>query len=392
ATEVFAVTYQNPALLDAIVPDDLEPGLYDLLVINPDRSIGFEEDFFEVTADAPPIIENVSPGSLPSRTGLTLTITGTDFPVTNIVDANGDAPVTLECVNPSTGVAYSDQGPLYDGTPTATELQVTVDASTYGNGAVCLVRVDNKTNDTFDRFASVSVTNPSENLYAWHTAPSLEEGRRAPAVVSGRVTRTARFVYAIGGDSDRDEDTVLTPSKTIEWAKVGQLGELNDWFRPYDPDVVSNPYVTDVYLPEPRSMAGVTRIGRYVYLLGGNDGSGPVDTALRAQILDPLAAPRIDDISVDVSDSDQTGLDGGTWIYRVSALYASDDDDNPGGESLPSDPFVVRHRGEREHHRGLDHRCGRRDDLGRHRGLPPGRQAASLRGAGPVVHHRHADR
>ncbi|MBW2255950.1 MAG: IPT/TIG domain-containing protein, partial [Deltaproteobacteria bacterium] len=338
ATEVFAVTYQNPALLDAIVPDDLEPGLYDLLVINPDRSIGFEADFFEVTLDSPPIIESVAPGSVDSsEAAARIIIRGQHFPDTSTIDANWDAQVSFDCLDRVTGNTYPLVGPLDPvEAPSPTRLEVDLDATQFGNGAVCIVEVINRVNDTYDEFAAISVTNPSENLYAWTDGEPLVEARRAPAVVAGRVTRTARYVYAIGGD-----DGEGTVSSTIEWAKVGLLGGMEPWFLPYDP-LDPNPYKTEVYLPEPRTMAGVSRIGRFVYLVGGNDGTGPVDTVLRAQILDPLTAPRIDDISVDVSDSDQTGLDGGTWIYRVAALYASDDDDNPGGESLPSDPFVVR--------------------------------------------------
>jgi hypothetical protein len=341
ATEVYAVTYQNPALLDAIVPVDLEPGLYDLLVINPDRSIGFEEDFFEVTEDPPPIIQSVAPGSVDSsETAARIIIRGQHFPETQTIDTNWDAQVHFDCLNRVTGSTYPLVGPLNPvETPTTSRLEVDLDATQFANGAVCLVEVTNRVNDTYDVFAAISVTNPSENLYAWTDGEPLVEARRAPAVVAGRVTRTARYVYAIGGDDGQG-----TVSSTMEWAKVGLLGGMESWFRPYDPDdpLDPNPYKSEVYLPEARTMAGVSRIGRFVYLVGGNDGTGLVDTVLRAQILDPLAAPRIDDISVDVSDSDQTGLDGGTWIYRVAALYDSGDDDNPGGESLPSDPFVVR--------------------------------------------------
>jgi hypothetical protein len=35
------------------------------------------------------------------------------------------------------------------------------------------------------------------------------------------------------------------------------------------------------------------------------------------------------------------GIGGGVWYYRVSAIMAADDPNNPGGETLPSDPLAL---------------------------------------------------
>ena len=94
------------------------------------------------------------------------------------------------------------------------------------------------------------------------------------------------------------------------------------------------------YLPAPVINGRATQLGRYVYVVGGNDGSGPVADVWRAQILDPLEAPQVTtNLSITI---DPTGLAEGTYIYRVSALFDATYDDNPDGESLASDPFVVR--------------------------------------------------
>ena len=62
------------------------------------------------------------------------------------------------------------------------------------------------------------------------------------------------------------------------------------------------------------------------------DWSRPVKTAERAMVLDPLQAPSINDI--DIVPGDGKGLAGGLWFYRVAAVMAPNDADNPGGETL----------------------------------------------------------
>jgi hypothetical protein len=88
-------------------------------------------------------------------------------------------------------------------------------------------------------------------------------------------------------------------------------------------------------LNKPRTLAGAASLGRYLYVVGGNDGGGPVATAERAMVLDPQQAPTVND--VDIVPGGGMGLGGGTWFYRVAAVMANDDADNPGGETLPSD-------------------------------------------------------
>ena len=61
--------------------------------------------------------------------------------------------------------------------------------------------------------------------------------------------------------------------------------------------------------------------------------------AHRARILRPEDAPLFEDITA--IDLDPGGLGAGTWYYRVSAERTLAHPDNPGGETLPSDPLVV---------------------------------------------------
>jgi hypothetical protein len=63
---------------------------------------------------------------------------------------------------------------------------------------------------------------------------------------------------------------------------------------------------------------------------------------LRAQVLDPLDAPVINDVTARRNDKGVTeGVGAGVWYYRVSAVMADDDASNPGGETLASDPIGV---------------------------------------------------
>ncbi len=168
------------------------------------------------------------------------------------------------------------------------------------------------------------MTNPSQNLYSWRAASDLGVPRRALAAVAGRVTSTQRYLYAIGGD-----DGAGTTWSDIEAAQVDPYGVLGAW----------SPLPTP--LPGPRAFAGSALVGRYLYLVGGTDGTSAQSSTWRAQILDPLEAP---EFTSQLTFSLGTGVElpVGTYVYRVSALFDAADDENPGGESLASDPFVVR--------------------------------------------------
>ncbi|MBN1612408.1 MAG: hypothetical protein JW940_37605, partial [Polyangiaceae bacterium] len=91
-------------------------------------------------------------------------------------------------------------------------------------------------------------------------------------------------------------------------------------------------------LPAARTLARAEIIGRYLYVVGGNDGANPVASAIRAEILDPLDAPTISDVALELAPG---GLDAGVWYYTVSAVMDGSDADNPGGETLPSDPQAI---------------------------------------------------
>ncbi|MCO4745955.1 MAG: IPT/TIG domain-containing protein, partial [Proteobacteria bacterium] len=309
ATELVGVTFNSPSRATAVVPSGLSAGRYDVLVVNPDGGMGRLPLAFTITADPPPVITAVSPVSTDNQNDLAATILGENF---------RNPVVEIECRDLASGTLGARvEGAI--GSATADQIDVTLPTSTL-TPSVCLVWVTNS-DGTWANYASVSVALPSRNLSAWNTGPDLLVPRRAPAAAAGRATTTARFLYALGGD-----DGAGTVLDSVEASPVDVFGDLAG-FR-----------MLPMPLPRPLTSATAATLDRFLYIVGGHDGTGTVDTGWRAQILDPLDAPQITDLGIEVGQ----GLVAGRWTYRVSAVYATADNDNPGGESLPSDPFTVR--------------------------------------------------
>ncbi len=312
-----AVTFQDPGLVDAVVPA-LPVGSYDVIVVNPTGEIGRLPAAFQSVADPPPVIEGVAPASVASDIDHPILVTGRDF----------RAPaVSLECVDPVGALSFvvpASDVPVT--TSSSTTLVATVPSSSdpdLRGGAVCVVVVTNG-DGTFGRYAALSVTNPSQNLYPWRVGSPLTRPRTGLVAAAGRSTSVSRWLYAIGGD-----DGAGGVHDTIERARVDAYGNLGAFEE------------LPQGLPGPRTRAAVATLGRFVYVVGGTDGAAVSAEVLRAQILDPLQAPVIDPaLVVDVDPA--AGLGEGTYVYRVSARFGPGFDDNPSGESLPSDPFVVR--------------------------------------------------
>ncbi len=166
--------------------------------------------------------------------------------------------------------------------------------------------------------------NPAENVPGGKlTATSLGTARRAPVALVGSVTKTARFLYALGGDSGATSGALAT----IEIASLTPFGDLGTFRAAAKP------------LPAARTFAGGAAIGRFLYLVGGDTGGGATTSVVRAEVLRTEDTPEIDgDLQIAL---DPAGLAPGLWYYQVSAVMAGDDADNPGGETLPSEPLPI---------------------------------------------------
>lgn len=310
ATALRSVAFKDATRIDAVIPEGLSVDVYDVIVVNPDGSVGLLAAALEVVTDAPPRVDSVSPASLPNNTTGPITVFGANF---------RDPTVDFDCDDLS-GVITSAAGTV--SASTSGTITVEVPTSTLGNG-VCVVTVTNS-DGTWVEWSAMSITNPSQNLFPWEAGATLTTPRRAPAAIAGRATSAARYLYAIGGD----DGAAAGAYDSIEYTSVDKFGNMGFWAP------------LPGTLPDARTLAAITRIGRFVYLVGGHDGTAPVDTVWRAQVLDPLMAPEFADLSIAYGTGVEMG--GGTWIYRVAALFDATDDTNPSGESLASDPIVVR--------------------------------------------------
>lgn len=322
ATALSSVALRDANSVTGVVPKGFPAGAYDVIVVNPDGKVAVvdklpgaatAEGGFFVNAKAPPVVETVSPLYVTNQEPQKVTVAGSGF----------DNPaVTLECKKPD-GATANLTGTVGAG-GTATQFDVTLPVTDLPGGTVCVMTVANP-DKSYYRFSAIGISLPSANLNPMVDAPAMAVARRAPAVSAGRATRSARFLYAIGGD-DGSAAGALT---SVESSAIDVYGTPGPWFT------------QPVALPAKRTLAGAVRVGRFLYLVGGNDGAAPTNGVLRAEVLDPLAAPEIVDVGARRSTKAGEGIGAGIWYYRVSAVMADADPSNPGGETLASDPIAV---------------------------------------------------
>ncbi|MFO8072096.1 MAG: DUF4215 domain-containing protein [Polyangia bacterium] len=309
-----SVGFLDATELSAVVPAGMSTGEYQAIVVNPDGTVGVSDPpipgGFTVKADDPPVIDYIAPGSVPGA-GSTVYVFGENL--------DGTA-VTLICRAPDDTVAE------FDGTAISTE--------TYGltfevpNGitenSVCVVRAINA-DDAYSDYSALVFLNPAENILPGaESAHSMNSARRAPVSLVGNVTRTSRFLYALGGD----DGSAAGATASCEAAPLSPFGEIKGDFEPLPID-----------LPEERTLAQGASIGRFIYVVGGDDGTGPVESGYRAEVLQIDDAPEITgDLSIDLEPD---GIGPGLWYYRVSAVMDATDPDNPGGETLPSEALPI---------------------------------------------------
>ncbi len=314
-----SVSLSGDDVLTAIVPAGTAVDQYDIIVVNPDGSVGVATAAYSSVGDPPPVVDELAPQSLvvgndPNQ----LTIKGTSF---------RNSEVSLHCVEPD---GSEVDPPVTSGSVDCSGDDCTqtasADASGIANGTVCVVRVTND-DGTYGEFSSLGATNPSLNLSNPQPGTSLNVARRA--LVSGAVkaTTAARFVYAVGGDGGPSDANA--PFDSVEFASVDVFGEMQSWTMAND----------ELAINAARSFAGSVTLGRYIYIFGGTDGTDALSNAERAIVLSPEEVPVIEDVDI-VPDED--GLGGGLWSYRVSAVLTGADPDNPGGETLASSPLLVR--------------------------------------------------
>ncbi|MCB9640117.1 MAG: DUF4215 domain-containing protein [Myxococcales bacterium] len=303
-----AVAFIKSTEVTGVIPK-LPVGEYDVVAVNPNGTVGVIQKGFRVTQDAPPVIENIAPGSIPNSSAQTVVVRGQGF--------RTGATASLECRDSAgmiTNVSVTVSGIQ------SSQLSMNI-ASGIASGSVCVVRVTN-TDGTYGEFSALGVTNPAENIgQPTQLASTLVTGRRAHAAVSGRPTNSARFLYVLGGDTGSTANAL----DSIEAASINRFGDVGAW------------RTLPVKLPTKLTLAAAQRVGRFLYIVGGNNSAAAHNKAYRAEVLRPGDAPQIKDVTVEVDDN--IGLDPGLRYYRISAVMGANDANNPNGETLPSEPL-----------------------------------------------------
>ncbi|QDG54379.1 hypothetical protein FIV42_27635 [Persicimonas caeni] len=352
ATELRAATFNSATELSGIVPPGLDVGEYDIIVVNPDGTVGILTDpnntpgegAFEVLLEAPPVIDSVNPGTWPDNEISSGAIRGENF---RLDETTNSEPITVECVGP-TGTSFTIDPLAIDvdwttyNASTAQEQSTTIpftvdlNNATVEKGAVCVATVTN-TDDTFAEFAPVAISWPASawRLGPFQAGPDMLTARRTPVANTGQPSREQRFLYAIGGD----DGTADNAFDTVEFARLDRLG---------------NPLAFETMPRHSLPAGGLTltksvRIDDFIYVVGGYKGTGATTTGatgevLRAKVLDPLNVPDISDVDFEVDAGN--GLTEGTYYYRVAAVLNDTPAQgeplyNPGGETLASEPLPL---------------------------------------------------
>lgn len=312
ASALRAVTFGSATSLTAVVPTGISSGTYDLIVVNPSGSYGIKTAAFTVTqaAQPPPVVNSIAPSSVVVATNANISLQGSNFRSPTIV------PTCYDTNNNPLAGAMSNVS-----ASAATSITATLNAP--AGSIYCVLRVRNGDNNTFFDYSAVGVTNAGLNLTGYKAGPNLITGRRAAAAAAGRPTQVARYVYVAGGDNGSDN----APISSVEVAASGLDGTLGAF------STVSQP------LPKALSFLGLVNVGRFLYAVGGFDGTAAQKGVYRAELLDPLNAPQFSD--VDVRPDMTQGLTPGVYSYRIAAVMAAADANNPGGETLASDFFPV---------------------------------------------------
>jgi hypothetical protein len=325
ATPLESVAFVDQDTLTAVVPANLAAKTYDLVVADPDGHVGFLQNAFTVSANPPPVITSLVPSSIKDATNQSVTVNGTDFrtgatvSVTCKDSANNTYNLTVNTGTVTCNGNTCSVPTTIDGSPLTAATAPTA----------CIVRLTN-TDGTYADYSALGVTNTSLNLEKPTVVGSnMNTARRALVASAVDATSAARFIYAIGGDGGQSVQNA--PFDSTEFATVDLYGKMGAW-------------TTQKYtLPTPRSFAGSVKLGRYTYVFGGTSDatadSSSLATAVRAMTLSPRETPTVD---VDDILLTTTGLDTGYWFYKVSAVFDTTDNDNPGGESLPSDEQIVK--------------------------------------------------
>ncbi|MFN7145225.1 MAG: IPT/TIG domain-containing protein, partial [Myxococcota bacterium] len=306
--ELDQLAFIDTGSLAGVVPPGVPVGgPYDVVVLNPNGGYNVLADALTVTAEPPPDVLSVLPQAGTTQEDTEIVVTGESF------DAGASVLlVNRDGVETAASVTVIDEG----------RIEATVPSTSMGVGAY-LVRVRNS-DGSYDDYAAFVNRNPSAKLGtdgAWAESAPLNVARAGGGLLASTDSLGRGWLWAVGGDDGS------APLTSVERAQVDVFGTISSWA------------VLGSALSTARADAAYAVHDGFVWAIGGDDGTGALDTVERAAILDGEAGVRPD---LDGDPLPGGMLEPGTWYYRVSAVMADDDPWNPGGETLASEVEVVR--------------------------------------------------
>jgi hypothetical protein len=328
------VAFVTTSTITAVVPSGLPLGTYDVTVTNPPSvgTFGTLPNAFRVVQMPVPEITDVVPSRAPASTSVPLDIYGSNFRTTATVQF-------VDTTNTPVGTAVN-------GT-VVNSGHITVTITTPGTNGPYLVRVTDTDEMTYSDWSAfiVGSEGASGKLNAFTGESSLVTGRRMLGGVGAEDDLGNFFLYAIGGDTGGASPTVLD---SVEVAQQGKFGGIAAWHQ----EKLSNNMTTTrdapvaVAVPIPQAtdpcapaVLCFPPVKTYIYVVGGRNQAGMVLGSIeRAMVLRNADAPVVTTAAASASAG---SLATGTWYYKVSAVLAASDPDNPGGETLPSDEAIV---------------------------------------------------
>lgn len=327
-TEVTRVVFINENTIAGVVPAGMEPGLYTIVVVNPDLVTGRLEGAFRVTELPPPYVETVNPSTGDIQTDVTVMITGENFrdsvtyPIRITLIDSDYQEVKGSCADPSDVISVSNV------TPTSITATIKLFSCGISSGAY-LVRVMNTDEESYYDWSMFGVTTPAGDPNDdWEPSSyTLNRPRAGLCVVVGRDDLKRVYIYAIGGSDGVPGGNVYND---VEVAQLDPFGRVGRWH-----------IVPRHTLKQSRYGAGCVEHNGWIYVVGGivdDAETYPSScTVEKAKILTSDTAP----IIMEITSEPGGDLSEGAWYYRVSAVMDSTDTENPGGEGLPSDEWSI---------------------------------------------------
>ncbi|KAL0481694.1 kelch domain protein with possible IPT/TIG domain [Acrasis kona] len=290
-------------------------GVYDVVVVNMDGTVGVGKNLLTVTTAVPPVVYSASYSSP------VLSINGANF--------EGNPSVNLQCENLD-GSSYTVGATVNSASSNA----ISVNADIAVN-SVCQVIVTNpgsKLNFIYSRVVNFAPTS------SFKQASNLPSGVNRPAVVATGIKPSATYsrpavVYSIGGSSNGAALPTVN-SATASTATTNAIPSVSAWSA-------------QPSLPVALSGHSATIVNDYIYVTGGVATAVPTgnETApaeptssastgvYRSLILNPNKTPTVA-LPASHRDGNATGVGEANFYYAITAVYSNNSDINPGGESL----------------------------------------------------------